>query len=124
MKAIASLSLLFFGFCAFTTGGTSPDATKKQPPAGKPLKLVDLDFTLPKGWEAKFADDSKTWKISRGFAPFVTVGLALAKDCPKNLDDYVEKLKKNGDHFGYGFYYWTSVTERETARWSLRGRQG
>jgi uncharacterized protein (TIGR03067 family) len=112
MKAIASLSLLFFGCCAFTTGGPSPDPTKKQPPADKPPKLVDLKLTLPEGWGAKFSDVLKTWKISQGLAPFVTVGWALAEDYPKNLDDYVEKLKKNGDHFG-GFYHWTTVTEKE-----------
>jgi hypothetical protein len=84
---------------------------KKEPAAGKRARLADLKFTLPKGWEAKFRDGSNTWEVAQGFAPSVVAGWALARDYPKDLEDYVEKLKKGGDHFAYGLY-WDSVTEK------------
>src|SRR5205085_2881779 len=55
-----------------------------------------------------------SWKISKGPAddPDILAGwVVLAKDHPKDLDDFVDKLQKNGDHFAYGLY-WTSVTEK------------
>jgi uncharacterized protein (TIGR03067 family) len=88
-----------------------PDPGKKETPAGKRAKLADLKFTLPKGWEAKYRDGSNTWEISKGFAPVVMAGWALAKDHPKDLDDFAEKLQKNGDHFAYGLS-WTGATDK------------
>jgi uncharacterized protein (TIGR03067 family) len=89
-----------------------PNPASNQTPAGKRPKLADLKFTLPKGWEAKHRDGSNTWDISHGgFTPSVTVGWALARDYPKDLNDYVERLQKKGDHFAYGLY-WTSVTDK------------
>jgi uncharacterized protein (TIGR03067 family) len=83
----------------------------QEPPAAKKPRLADLKFTLPKGWEAKHRDGSNTWEIANGFAPTVVVGWALARDYPKDLDDYALRLQKSGDHFAYGLY-WTSVTEK------------
>jgi uncharacterized protein (TIGR03067 family) len=84
----------------------------KQPPAGARPKLSDLKFTLPKGWEMKYRDGSNEWTVAfGGFAPSITVGWALPRDYPTNVDDYVGKLQKNGDHFGYGVY-WTTVVEK------------
>jgi uncharacterized protein (TIGR03067 family) len=83
----------------------------KKPPPGTGPKLTDLKFTLPEGWEAKHREGTNTWEISHDFATSVVAGWALAKHYPKNLDDYVEKLQKNGDHFAYGIY-WTSVTDK------------
>jgi uncharacterized protein (TIGR03067 family) len=94
-----------------------PDLGKKPPPDKRPQstgagpKLKDLKFTLPEGWEAKHQEGSNTWLISHGFATTMDAGWALAKHYPKNLDDYVEKLQKNGDHFGYRVY-WTSISEK------------
>jgi len=87
------------------------DPVKKEPAAGKRPKLADLKLTLPKGWEAKHHDGSNSWEISRGFGEVILVGWAATRDYPKDLDDYVEKLKTNGDHFAYGLS-WTSVTEK------------
>jgi uncharacterized protein (TIGR03067 family) len=80
-------------------------------PSGKTRPLSDMKFTLPKGWEAKFSDNLKTWAISQGFTPTVDVCWALAKDYPRDLDDYVDRLQKTGDHFAYGLYF-DSVTEK------------
>src|SRR5262249_42861818 len=88
-----------------------PDPGPKNPPSGKRPPLKDLKFTLPKGWEAKYSDVLHTWAISQGFTPTVYAGWVLAKDYPKDLDDYVERLQKSGSYFGHGMY-WTSVTEK------------
>jgi uncharacterized protein (TIGR03067 family) len=88
-----------------------PDLTKKEPPTGKRPKLADLKLTLPKGWEATHRDGSNTWEVSKGFGEIILVGWALPRDYPKDLDDYAEKLQKNGDHFAYGLY-WTRVIEK------------
>jgi uncharacterized protein (TIGR03067 family) len=90
-----------------------PDPGKKETPAGKRAKLADLKFTLPKGWEAKHKDGSNTWEISKGTL-VVMAGWAQAKDYPKNVNDYAEKLQKDGDHFAYGLY-WTSATDKGKA---------
>jgi uncharacterized protein (TIGR03067 family) len=88
-----------------------PDPTTKPTPAGQRPRLADLKFTLPKGWEATYRDASNRWSISQGFTPSVDARWALAKNYPRDLDDYVARLQKNGDHFAYGLY-WTGVTEK------------
>jgi uncharacterized protein (TIGR03067 family) len=104
-----------YNYTIYSRGPVSPEAppdpTKKQPPAGKRPKLADLKFTVPKGWEAKYSDIVE-WKISHGgFAPSIVAHWVLPRDYPKDLDDYVKRLQKDGDHFGYGIY-WTSVTQK------------
>src|SRR2546425_855487 len=46
-----------------------PDAGPKTPIAGKKLRLADLKFDLPKGWEAEHRDGSNTWKVSKDAPP-------------------------------------------------------
>jgi uncharacterized protein (TIGR03067 family) len=89
-----------------------PDLGPKQPSSDKRPPLANLKLTLAKGWEAKHQDGSNTWRITHnGFTPSVTAGWAPRKDYPKDLDDYVDKLQKNGDHFAYGVH-WSSVREK------------
>jgi uncharacterized protein (TIGR03067 family) len=84
----------------------------KPPPAGARPKLSDLKFAVPKGWETKYRDGSNEWTVAfGGYAPSIAVGWALPRDYPTDVDDYISKLQKNGDHFGFGVY-WTTVTEK------------
>jgi len=51
MKTIASLSLLFFGFCSFTTGGAQPKVTKEMQKFQGTWTVVELsvgNFKLDK----------------------------------------------------------------------------
>src|SRR5205823_277954 len=94
------------------SGSASEPGSSKSSSDKKP-RLADLKFTLPKGWEAKHRDGSNTWVVStETFGdPMILVGWARTKDYPKDLDDYVEKLQKDGDHFAYGLH-WASVTDK------------
>lgn len=112
MRSIGIPSVVLGIACIVGSVQVHVGAAAQSPATGKKPRLADLKFTLPKDWEAKHQDGSNTWQISHGgFAPSVVAGWALAKDYPKDLDDYVEKLQKNGDHFAYGIY-WDSVTEK------------
>jgi uncharacterized protein (TIGR03067 family) len=89
---------------------TLPDV--KVPAVGKRPKLADLKFTLAKKWEAEFQNATNSWNIvCDGFTPSIRAQWALPRDYPKNLDDYIDRLQKSGDHFAYGVF-WSEVTDK------------
>jgi uncharacterized protein (TIGR03067 family) len=88
----------------------SPTDPVKKPTTGKPPKLADLKFTLPKGWEAKYSD-AAIWRVSyRGFDPSISAIWMVSTRFPKDLDTFVTKLQDT-DYFGNGMYLGT-VTEK------------
>ncbi len=96
------------------SSSTTPEtpAAPAKPQASKP-KLADLKFTLPEGWEAMFKTGSYEWEISKmpNERPTIYISKISDSDYPMNLDDFVEKLKTEGDHFQHGLY-WDSAADK------------